>query len=267
MINIVCALHCEAKPIIDFYKLSALPNCIFPIYSNEQVNLVVSGIGKVDTAAAMTYLFSKTLEQKNNVWLNYGIAGHKNAVLGTWFNVNKVTENSTALNWYPSRFQKLDCLTASLETVDNPVSHYESDKLYDMEASSFMATALKFTSIELIQIMKVVSDNEENHLKEINKKQVQLLLKDNFSPVVDILGLLKEQKKEFDDIYGVDNLYLDILEKWHFTQYQKKEVQRLVQRWEILGNKDNLEQLEKCQDAKQVVSWFKVQLADSRVEF
>ena len=105
MINIVCALHCEAKPIVDYYKLSALPNCIFPIYSNEQINVVVSGIGKVDTSAAMTYLFVKTLEHKNSAWLNYGIAGHKSAALGTWFNVNKISEVSSGLNWYPSRFQ------------------------------------------------------------------------------------------------------------------------------------------------------------------
>jgi len=267
MINIVCALHCEAKPIVDFYKLSALPNCIFPIYSNEQINVVVSGIGKVDTAAAMTYLFVKTLEQKNNAWLNYGISGHKSAELGAWFNVNKITEDSTGLNWYPSRFQNLDCLTASLETVDNPISQYESEKLYDMEASAFMATALKFSSIELVQLMKIVSDNEENHLDQINKKHVQLLLLDNISPLISIVNVLKEQKNEFDNIYDVDELYGEILKKWHFTQYQQKEVQRLIQRWKLLCNKEHIDQLEKCQDAKWVITWFKGQLADAKVAF
>jgi len=267
MLNIVCALHCEAKPIIDFYKLSALSDCVFPIYSNEQINLVVTGIGKVDTAAAMAYLFTKTLEQKNSAWLNYGIAGHKNAMLGDWFNVNKITESSTAINWYPSRFQNIDCLTASLKTVDNPVSLYEPEKLYDMEASSFMSTALKFSGIELIQLMKVVSDNEESHLVEINKKHVQKLLLKNLDPLISMIAVLQQHKKDFDEIYAVDDFYMNLLEKWHFTQYQKKEVERLIQRWKAICNKDDTDGLEKCQDAKQVIAWYKMQLNEAQVMF
>ena len=215
----------------------------------------------------MAYLFVKTGEQKNNVWLNYGIAGHKKFTLSEWVNVNKITEASTKLNWYPSRVKKNQCLTASVETVDMPVSEYEPDSLYDMEASAFMATALKFSSIELIQVMKIVSDNEENHLDDINKKQVQKLFNNNLDPLIKIIDLLQEQKNIFDDIYKEDKLYQDCLEKWHFTEYQKNEVERLIQRWNLLGKADQTVQIEKCKDAKQLILWFKDQLDKASVVF
>lgn len=267
MINIVCALHCEARPIIDLYKLSASSNSVFPVFSNEDMNLVVSGIGKVDTAAAMAYLFAKAAQPKTVAWLNYGIAGHKTAALGQWFNVNKITERSTSTNWYPARYQGTNQKSSALMTVDVPISEYDVDGLYDMEASSFMATALKFSSVELVQVMKIVSDNEEHHLDKIDKKYVQKLMQDNITPLIDMIELLAEKSKEFHAIYGVDSMFEECLGKWHFTQYQQKELERLVQRWKILGDKSRLEQLKKCIDAKQVIGWFKAELAQVAVEF
>ena len=271
MINIVCALHCEAKPIIDEFKLSLVSDSVFPIFENgaknQKVSLVVSGLGRVSTAAAMAYLFAKNKEQKNVAWVNYGIAGHKNAELGSWINVNKITESSSGTNWYPSRFPKFDCLSSALITVDEPVSKYDSLALYDMEASAFMSLALKFSSVELIQVIKIVSDNEEHHLEKIDKQYVQNLLKDNMSPLIELIGILQDKHAEHERIYGDTEVFKSCLDKWHFTQYQKKELERLIQRWNVLCETQDENLLKECKDAKQVISVLKHYLDNVTVVF
>jgi len=267
MINLVCALHCEAKPLIDYYKLSAVSNTIFPLFKNNELNLIISGIGKSSMASAMGYLFVKIQEKKNSAWLNYGIAGHKSATLGHWFNVNKITEKTTHLNWYPARYQSIETPSQGLQTVDMPQTHYDDNTLYDMEASAFMSTALKFSSIELIQLMKLVSDNEEQHLDNIDKALVKKLLSNNIEPLIKLIDFLKMKYQAFDQRYGQDEFYADCLSRWHFTQYQKKELERLTQRWRLLAEASPMDEVYSLDNAKQVVGWFKLQLKNTVIDF
>ncbi len=267
MINIVCALHCEAKPLIDYYNMSAVANTVFPMFNNNELSLIVSGVGKTAVASATTYLFVKTQENKNNAWLNYGIAGHKSAKLGRWFNVNKITEKTTNLNWYPARYQSIEIPSLGLKTVDIPQSNYDGNQLYDMEASAFMSTVLKFSSIELIQLMKVVSDNEEQHLDNIDKALVKKLLLDNTDPLIKIIDLLKEKSLIFEKHYGIDECYEACMNQWHFTQYQQKELRRLIQRWKLLKSALPENEMYLLENAKQVLAWFKSQLNNVAVEY
>jgi len=260
MINIVCALHCEAKALINHYRMSAVPGSLFPLFVNDELRLVVSGIGKVATSAAMTYVFSKMGESYNEPWINSGIAGHEDAEIGAWYNVNKITEQSTGFNWYPAR-TKLDGFENSgLLTVDQPVSSYQSNVLYDMEASAFMATALKLSSVELVQVMKVVSDNRENHHENIDKNRIVRLMDENIDPIISVIEYLKNKHLEYNAIYGVDGLYLSCLEKWRFSQYERKQLERLIQRWRLLGQQDTLASLDNSKNGKQVLTWFEAEI-------
>jgi len=267
MINLVCALHCEAKPLIDYYKMSAVSGSAFPMFRNTELNLIVSGVGKVNAAAAAAYVFVKTQEQKNNAWLNYGIAGHKTATLGDWFNVNKITEKTTNLNWYPTRYQSMGNISSRLQTVDSPQSSYEESQLYDMEASAFMSTVLKFSSSELIQVMKVVSDNEKEHVDNIDKAWVKKLLLNNIDPLVQVIDFMKLKSQAFEKRYGVDDCYVECMNQWHFTQYQRKELERLIQRWRLLKDVSPVDEIYILGNAKQVLGWFTSQLNNAVVEF
>ncbi|HFE37281.1 MAG TPA: hypothetical protein ENK06_02525 [Gammaproteobacteria bacterium] len=267
MINLVCALHCEAKPIISHYKLSKIPDAVFPIFENQQICLVVSGVGKVNTAAAMSYLFVKKQEKKNNPWLNFGIAGHKAAATGCWFNVNKVTDAVTGVRYYPMRYPLFNCSTVALKTMDKPQDTYEAEVLFDMEASAFMATALKFCSVELVQVMKIVSDNEHNHINCIDKKYVNTMIQNNLAPLIEVISFLQKKSEMFDEIYHLDDMFLYCLKKWHFTKYQKNELERLIQCWRSLGDKNAPDQLKACQNARQVIARFKLALNGAVMAF
>jgi len=45
MINILCALKCEARPLIDHYGLQHKPVDDIKLYQNSKINLVISGVG------------------------------------------------------------------------------------------------------------------------------------------------------------------------------------------------------------------------------
>lgn len=272
MINIVCALHCEAKPLIVHFKLSKAIDAIYPLFlsqefSSQGIRLVVSGVGRVATASAIAYLFTKMGEEKNQAWLNYGIAGHKSAPIASWFNVNKITEPLTGVSWYPARFPREEIKVSRLMTVDVPCSSYEDDLLYDMEASAFMATALKFTSTELIQVMKLISDNENSSIKQINKNQVKALFDENLDLLLSCIQTLQKEQAAFIDIYDTDALYLDCQKRWHFTAYQTNELERLIQRWRLMLDDTEISELHSCQNSKQVILWFKKQINNAPVNF
>lgn len=267
MINIVCALHCEAKPLITHYRLSNVVDAVYPTFEKQNIRLVVSGVGRVSMASAMGYVFAKYGEIKNQAWLNYGIAGHKVSALGTWYNVNKIREVATDQCWYPSRFSKNSMDTSGLKTVDLPVSEYAAGQLYDMEAAAFMATALKFSSVELVQVLKLVSDNEISHVNNINKKQVQALFDGNIDGLVAMISVLQVKADAFSAIYSEDALFVDCLSQWHFSEYQKKALERLIQRWRSFEDVKSQETLFQCQNAKQVMLWFETRLNEVSVEF
>ena len=58
MIHLFCALHCEAKPFIQHFKLTELKQFdLFRLYQSqdEQISLTIMGVGKLNAAAAISY--------------------------------------------------------------------------------------------------------------------------------------------------------------------------------------------------------------------
>ena len=59
LLNIVVALACEARFFLDRYRLSRLNQInAYPVYANVERNiyLIVSGVGKIKSAAALSFL-------------------------------------------------------------------------------------------------------------------------------------------------------------------------------------------------------------------
>ena len=77
MIHFIVATSSEARPIIDFYRLKKKEVSNFVIYNNDAISLTISGIGKINAAMSITHTFHEFNQQKNNVWINLGLAGHK----------------------------------------------------------------------------------------------------------------------------------------------------------------------------------------------
>ena len=94
---IFIALACEAKPLIQKYALKKLSQQHpFELYSNDKIAVIITGVGKVAMAGAVTYSMAIFPEIQKPLLLNLGIAGHKNKPLGAMYLADKIidAENS-----------------------------------------------------------------------------------------------------------------------------------------------------------------------------
>ena len=185
-INIVVALQCEAKPLIDFYKLKPKYSKPFAVYSGiveaQSINLIVSGIGRINAAAAVAWLAAKS-DQTINCWLNIGVAGHKNYAVGEILRVHQVVDRETEKGCYPPQTIKWSGKTAALLTYNSQVSEYPAGSMVDMEGAAFFSTAHKFSSSEFVQSLKIISDNQENSIDRLNAALISELI-DTVMPMI-----------------------------------------------------------------------------------
>ena len=169
-INIVVAMKREAFPLISYWDLKENRD---KFYSNKKkkINLIISGIGKKKSEKATKYLAEKT--NKNSFFVNIGIAGHKDYNLGEITLVSKVTDNKTKYNWYPSLLWKTKIKKTPLITVGFPKIRYTTNHLYDMEASGFFKGAREFVGPEMVQCIKIISDNKKSSILNISSNKIE----------------------------------------------------------------------------------------------
>lgn len=158
----VCALHCEAKPVIDYYRLSkSSRHGGFDLFRNDGMQCVISGIGKENAAAATAWTAGLNRNTGSMCWLNLGIAGGGGKTIGDIYVMNKITDSQTGRSYYPQPLTDSNLATASCISLEKSGSDYHSRDCYDMEASAYFATAIRFSRAELVHCLKVISDNEE----------------------------------------------------------------------------------------------------------
>ena len=195
--NFVVAHSLEARAVIDYYRLSkSKQHTAFTVFENNHVRLIVSGQGKLNASAATAYLGGINIKSPDSaLWVNVGIAGHRDQPVGSICRVNKITDQQTGRNYFPLAIQSMkqppelnthssdtmngagtNVKASALLTVDAVDSTYTQDTLYDMEASGFFQTALRFSSVEKITCFKVVSDNLEHPVDTVDKKNMVRLL-------------------------------------------------------------------------------------------
>ena len=125
--RIVTALFPEAKPIIEKYDLTPMGgDLMFPIYQKNGYFLVVSGIGKINSAIATTYLHLKSGESRNQPFLNIGIAGHHRPIKGMSIVANKITEKISGDTKFPPQIMFELIHRSHLITVEEPENNYET---------------------------------------------------------------------------------------------------------------------------------------------
>jgi nucleoside phosphorylase len=148
MTYIVTALKSEAQPIIEFLNLIKKENKNFPIFINQDTTLIISGMGKINSAIAATYI------KPANKIINIGICGSNSKKIGNLYKIKKIIDKSS---------QKVIHINKDGETltcVDFPQNNPNEFKntLVDMESFGFYQASCKFVEKENILIYKIVSD-------------------------------------------------------------------------------------------------------------
>jgi len=232
MLQLFCALACEAKPIITAYRLKNILHHPFQVYEKDQLRVVVTGLGKQAMAAAVAYLYGRFDLPASTANLNVGIAGHYDAPLGTAVLINKIVDQATATSMYPVRVFPYRGHTGWLETRDCPCHEYQPMVYYDMEASAYFLTATRFSPAELVHCFKVVSDNKDYAAEQMDKKWVASLINDSL-PIIDELihQLLVLQQSLAESEQRPQELTV-LLTQWKFSHYQRMQLVRILQRWQ-----------------------------------
>lgn len=159
----MCALHCEAKPLIDFYRLKKTPDSVkFDLYQNENTSCIVSGIGALKMTAATIWAAQHNSLQGNSSWINLGVAGHKNLAIGSTVLARKISSHAASSSFYPITDVKHDFHSNELISFASQQSHYPESAACDMEAYAFMQTARLYSPLTGCHCIKVISDNSES---------------------------------------------------------------------------------------------------------
>ena len=255
-ICIETALKAEAQPLIEALNLKPLSgNHLFPIWENQHIKLIISGVGKIKAGAACSYLAGIYQDEDIYGWLNVGIGGHRSLPVGTPLLAHKVIDDTRRSSYFPSFTFPLPCQTEECRTVENPENTYGSQAIYDMEAAGFYAIASKISPLEMIHVFKVISDNQSHPTSEVSKKGVEKLISkhiDIVKKVLEELSVLIEEIAPFET-----PLLEEFLKKWHFTTCETYSLKKLLKRWQALCPDQVLfsQDLTKQKSAKQVLTF------------
>jgi len=156
----VCALKCEAKPLIDLYRLrkEKAPQP-FSLYRGDGLACVVSGIGRPAMQTATHWSGHLASNNGCNVWINLGIAGHASLPIGalrlaaSFALPGDLAPLAASLPIDPS----IEALP--LITFDAPQSAYPAQAMADMEGHAFALAAQAITSPKWRHSIKIISDN------------------------------------------------------------------------------------------------------------
>ncbi|MFD3158287.1 hypothetical protein ACFIJ5_15795 [Haloimpatiens sp. FM7330] len=233
MIYIVNAFYGEAKPFIEYYRLKrngTYKN--FQVFENEEMKLVVSGIGKINAAIATSYILSQAQLNCDDIILNIGICGSKKRKIGECVLINKIIDVDNKRNLYPDILLKHEFQEGTIETFSNIVVDSNIGDTCDMEASGFFQAATKFVGPHQVHIIKIVSDNLSN--KKLEKGFIDKIINNNIEKIIKHVDNLVNCFKKCEllnkfDIHNIQNISLNLnLTENQKIQFRKKYISYII---------------------------------------
>jgi nucleoside phosphorylase len=202
----VAALHCEAKPIIDHYRLKkSSVHDAFDVYQEGNMLCIISGIGKTAMAAATAWIAGLNRDRGPIAWINIGTAGSGKHPLGTVLLIDKISDNESNRHYHPLRLFDFGLQPAHCQTLGQPSTEYHPQQIYDMEASAFFDTATRFSSAELVHCLKIISDTPSQQIGR-DKARISELINQHIAQLVGFAKTLKdfnEKKKAQGQVFDL----------------------------------------------------------------
>lgn len=234
MIIICTATYIEAEPFIKNFSLKKnLSEFKFQIFNNDYIRLLITGVGKIKSAIALTYLFTKYKSSSSDILINIGFCGSRNKSynLGQIFLCNKIIDHDTNKTYFTDILFKHPFKETSIDTCSSIIASNINlqGELVDMESSGIYESALTFIQPHEIFFIKIISDYLTSDKLNID------ILKDTLSKSsAKIISWINSIKEEFvfDDtilspknIQAIDNisnnLKLSCTLKNEFKQFAK----------------------------------------------
>jgi adenosylhomocysteine nucleosidase len=232
--NFVCAFPPEAIPLIEELSLKKqrLPSP-FALFKNESHQLVISGMGKQNIATAIGFLHG-IAPNKLTPWFNFGLAGHGDAPLGTACQIIKCTDTTTQKSVYPPPIFSTQLTKTILHTCEQPSTEYNADTAYDMEGSAFFETATRFCPRELVQSVKIISDNPESPLSHFDKSKVSSLITPSIPIIKKLIEEMEIIAEELTLPLELESTFLEITRQYSLTETQVHQLTKLIRHAHLL---------------------------------
>lgn len=247
LLNLVVAHKLEAQVLLQHLKMQAVRNHAYPVYQNtDGISLIVTGNGRLAAAAATAYLAGLQGDACAPAWLNIGIAGHGSATVGTALLVNRINEVATGQVYYPTP-RSSGFANAALCTVDAIETEYGEAVAYDMEAAGYWPVASRCGCLDLVQCIKIVSDNPEQGVEQFRESSVKGLMAERLEEMAQFIAALRAASVEYLERSNLPACYEELLASYRFSSTQRQQLVRLLQRWQVTGD---AEQLQDCLAAR-----------------
>ena len=107
----------------------------------------------------------------------------------------KITDNKTKYNWYPSLLWKTKIKKTPLITIGFPKIRYTTNFLYDMEASGFFKGAREFVGPEMVQCIKIISDNKKNSILNISSSKIENWINNKITIINKLIKFIYKSSK------------------------------------------------------------------------
>ncbi|WP_187646824.1 5'-methylthioadenosine/S-adenosylhomocysteine nucleosidase family protein [Nitrosophilus labii] len=184
---ITCSLYYEAKPFLEKFSLSLIHKKPFYIYKGNNIILVITGIGSINAATAVTYMFTLYPPTKKDTLINVGIAaGKKKFMIGEIVSVKKVIDKCSNKVYFLKnniniKLQQVSCLTVYKEQTES--IKYD---IADMESSGIVIASKKFGINPII--FKIISDYFEP--QKVSKENIYCLINNKVNIIGNFLNKL-----------------------------------------------------------------------------
>lgn len=252
MTGLIVALEAEARPLRERLRLRTDTSAHgFRVYRDEHTALIVSGVGQVNAAAAVGYL-AATIEP--TIWLNIGLGGHRYRPLGDIVLAHAIRCGER--RWYPPPVFEAPCPTATVTTVDRPETGYPDDAVYEMEAAGFYATACRFASAELVQVLKVISDNAERPPDNPKPAEAAALIDAGTDTVLTVIERL-QALAQIAELPAI--AWLERVGGWRLSVTERRELTQLARRLHTL-EPDREPPLDELRDGRALLDWLRRRL-------
>lgn len=217
MIYIFSAFYAEAKNIIDHYglKKEKSPETVrFDVFANDSIRLVITGVGEINAAAAVSNIGGAYGISPDDEILNVGCgAGFGNETcLGSIFLGNKLTEQMTGRTFYPDMLMKTNLMECEIVTVARVLNEGRDSVVYDMEAAAVYQAAAFFVGPHRMHFIKLVSDAGER-MDQSKITELFALQEEKICGYIDMLLSVGGNKASIDDTksaWNIDRLISDM---------------------------------------------------------
>ena len=136
-----------------------------------------------------------------------------------------------------------------------------------MESSAFCASASLVSIRELIQVVKVVSDNPDHPVGSFDRSSVGTLIESSLPTILPLIEQLEELAHKIAPAAGLAELVDSALTHHPFSETQRHQVRKLLTHAQALGfpGKDALKAITGAKSARQAISELRESMEQHRV--